>query len=408
MTVACDTDVLIAGGGMVGASLAAALAPLSLRVTVVEAAPPRAPGQPSYDDRSTAVSWGSRRIMESLGVWPDLQPAATPISAIHVSDRGRFGVTRLTAAEQDVAALGYVVENRSLGQVFWRAMENAGTDILTPARVSRIENRADAAVVGIAQGDEIREVRTRLLIAADGARSAVRDALGIDAETTRYEQTAVIANVTPEHPHGNVAYERFTLSGPLAFLPMSNGRCSVVWTLPPATADEVRALDDSAFLRALQDAFGHRLGRLVRTGERHAYPLSLVRATQITGARCAVIGNAAHGLHPVAGQGFNLGLRDVAALAEVIADACAGTGDPGDASALRRYSHWRAADHDRVIRFTDGLVRLFSSDFAPLRLARSAGLQVLDLLPGPRRFLARQSMGLSGPLPRLARGIPLR
>ncbi|MDH3589589.1 MAG: 2-octaprenyl-6-methoxyphenyl hydroxylase [Gammaproteobacteria bacterium] len=399
-----DSDILIIGGGMVGASLAAALAPLSLRVTVVEAKAPRDPGQPSYDDRSTALAYGSRRIIETLGLWPALESAATPIHGIHVSDRGRFGVTRLDRDEQGLPALGYVVDNRALGPVLWRAMEQSQVEILCPAGIKAINLKRDCAEVSVSTEDGPVVCNTRLLVVADGARSTTRELLGIGADITRYEQIAVITNVTPEKYHEHVAYERFTDTGPLAFLPMSNGRCSVVWTLPPDEADTALLCDDDQFLSALQDAFGHRLGRLTRCGSRHSYPLFLVKAAQISGERHVLIGNAAHGLHPVAGQGFNLGLRDVAALADVIAD----NDDPGDAIALRRYTQWRESDHDRVINLTDGLVRLFTSDFAPVKLARGAGLAALDLLGAPRGAFARQTMGLRGRLPRLARGVPLR
>lgn len=399
-----DTDILIVGGGMVGASLAVALSPLPFRVTVIEAAPQRNPGQPSYDDRATAVSWGSRRIIETLGLWSGLEQAATAIHDIHVSDRGRFGVTRLSHTEQGVPALGYVVENRALGKVLWAAMEKSA-ELVCPARVESIETGvAQTQVVVRHHNDATSSYQARLTVVADGAQSATRRMLGTAASVSEYQQTALITNVTPERFHRHTAYERFTATGPLALLPLSNGRCSVVWTLSPEGAREVAALDDTAFLAALQDAFGQRLGRLQRVGSRHSYPLSLIQAEQITGQRHVLIGNAAHGLHPVAGQGFNLGLRDVAALAEVIADC----DDPGSGTVLRAYEQWRTDDHRRVVGFTDGLVRLFTSELPPLRVARGAGLLALDLLAAPRSMLARQSMGVSGRLPRLARGVPLR
>lgn len=407
MNAAHDVDVLIVGGGMVGASLAHALSVLPLTVAVVEAAAPRGPGQPSYDDRSTALALGSRRIFETLGLWTALRPAATAIRQIHVSDRGRFGATRLTSDQEGVDALGYVVENRTLGQVLWQSMSDVAAQLLCPGRVVDVSTAADAVTVSIACDDRVLSYRARLLVVADGAHSATRTALGIGADIKEYGQTAVIANVTPQRQHGNVAYERFTSNGPVAFLPMSNGRCSVVWTLPPDEAAQVVALDDAGFLASLQEAFGFRLGRLERCGARHAYPLSLVQAHRLTGERAVVVGNAAHGLHPVAGQGFNLGLRDIAVLAEVIADA-GDQGDPGDARVLRRYAQWRQDDHKRVVGFTDGLIRVFGAEAVAARVARSAGLIALGLLSGPRGALARQSMGVAGQLPRLARGVPLR
>lgn len=401
------SDVLVVGGGMVGASLAHALSTLPLDVAVVEAAPPRAAEQPSYDDRSTALAYSSRRIFETLGLWRRMRPGVTPIHAIHVSDRGRFGATRLTREEQRVDALGYVIENRTLGAVLWQALESGAATVHCPARVVAVRVDEDGVDVTLATAQGEAMCRTRLLVVADGARSTTRELLGVEVTVDDYGQRAVIANVTPEQAHRNVAYERFTESGPLAMLPLSNGRCSLVWTLAPDEAQAVGALDDEGFLAALQTAFGFRLGRLQRAGERSAYPLALTRAGRVTGERFVVLGNAAHGLHPVAGQGFNLGLRDVAALAEVIADAADGA-DPGNARLLRRYAEWRRDDHRRVVDFTDGLVRVFTASSAPVRVARGAALVALDLLGAPRAAFARQSMGLAGRVPRLARGVPLR
>ena len=403
-------DIAIVGGGMVGASLAVALAPLGLRMALIEAVPPRDAGQPSYDDRSTAVAATSRNIFESMGVWRAIAPQATPIRRIHVSDRGGFGFTRLDARREGVEALGYVVENRHIGHVLWATLEG-GSDLYVacPARVSAVEPTDDDVVLRLQRDDAGDETLTaRLVIAADGALSALRRLLALEADVREYDQCAVIANVSPAGGHGNVAYERFTPTGPLALLPMTGGRCSLVWTLSPAEADEVMALDDGAFLERLQAAFGFRLGRFQRVGQRHAYPLALTRLETQSSGRVLFVGNAAHGLHPVAGQGFNLGLRDVATLAEVLADAReSGVDDAGDVKALARYLDWRRADHERVIRFTDGLVRLFSNRLPLLRAARSAGLLGLDLLPPVRSLIARRGMGQVGTLPRLARGLPL-
>ncbi|MBT8131626.1 MAG: FAD-dependent monooxygenase, partial [Gammaproteobacteria bacterium] len=258
-----QADVVIVGAGMVGASLAVALRMLQLRVTVIEAAAQKDPQQPSYDDRSTALSYGSRRILEGLGLWPDLSSAATPIHTIHVSDRGRFGATRLTKEELQVPALGYVVENRALGQVLWRAMEAADVDIRCPAKIRTVTPQADSVRLQYAPAAEpVVTLESRLLVAADGLRSPTRQLLGIDTRSNDYGQMAVIANVTPERFHEHVAYERFTSAGPIAFLPLANGRCSVVWTAQPHDAAELCDMDDEDFLAALQKAFGYRLGAL--------------------------------------------------------------------------------------------------------------------------------------------------
>jgi len=401
-------DVLIAGGGLIGASLAVALAPLALRIAVVEAQLAASAAQPSYDDRSTAISEGSRRVLSAIGVWPRIGTAATAIRSIHVSDRGRFGVTRLEAAEHGVTALGYVVENRVLGAALWqRLTASPSIEVIAPGRVLDAELREEAASVSIESDGAQRTLATRLLVVADGAHSSLRERLGVRAERREYGQVAIVVNVTPRRFHQHVAYERFTDSGPLAFLPTTNGRCAVVWTVWAEEADEILALDDAAFLARLQALFGHRLGTLLRAGRRSTWPLELVTAEQQTGERFVVLGNAAHALHPVGGQGFNLALRDVAVLAELIADAVAKGTDPGEGALLARYASWRHDDQARSVGFTDGVVRLFTNPFTPVKAARGAGLVALDLLPFAKEALARQSMGLAGRLPRLARGLPL-
>ena len=403
-----DFDILIAGSGMVGASLACALAGRPLRVVTVEPVEPTASRQPSYDDRVVALSLGSQRILEATGVWRGLQGLATPIRAVHVSDRGHFGATRLEALRLGVEALGYVVEARSLGAALLaRLAAPGGPERLCPARVESLAPAADAALVTLDVGGAVRRVTARLVVAADGGRSEVRAGVGIATDERPYGQAAVIANLSPERAHQGVAYERFTDTGPLAVLPMSEGRCALVWSVPEGVAERVLGLDDAEFLRAVQERFGERLGRFLRVGHRSAYPLSLVRAREQIRPRVVVIGNAAHTLHPVAGQGFNLGLRDAAALAQVIVDTVRDGGDPGLPEALESYARWRQADHSQVTGFTDAVVRVFSNRSAIIGAARNAGLLALDLLPGLKGDLARRMMGLAGRQSRLACGVPL-
>jgi 2-polyprenyl-6-methoxyphenol 4-hydroxylase len=402
-------DILIIGGGMVGASLALALGGRALRIGLVEAVPASAAAQPSYDDRCTVLSYGTRQIFTGIGLWNALHEEAVPIQQIHVSERGRLGVTRIDCREEGVAALGYVVANRLLGRVLVErlaALENV--DVYCPAKLFGLS--IDAANVGVKLRLPQRtcELKARLLVAADGANSSVREQLRIPARHRDYGQAALIANLTPELDHQNVAYERFTDTGPIALLPLSGRCCALIWTVPHAEAQRLLALDEREFFDRLEQRFGHRLGKLERVGKRQAYPLALICAQAHRHPRVVLIGNAAHSLHPVAGQGFNLGLRDVAALAELILEASDSGHDPGSAQVLKRYSEWRQADQRRVIAFTDTLVRLFSNAFAPLSVARSLGLLALDLTPCAKRALARQSMGLTGRLPRLARGLPLR
>ncbi|MCZ8131938.1 MAG: 2-octaprenyl-6-methoxyphenyl hydroxylase [Steroidobacteraceae bacterium] len=404
-----DCDVAIVGGGMVGASLALALAALPLRVVVVEAVPPEADSQPSFDTRTTALSNGSRRVFQGLGVWDEIVRSATPIRRIHVSDRGHFGFARLSAEEQGVPALGYVAENRAIGAALWRRLRAGGrTELVSPARVTALETLDDRVVLEVtAEGAAPRRLSARLAVAADGAQSLIRRESGVDAARWDYGQTAIIANVVPERFHDYTAYERFTPTGPLAVLPIADGRCVVVYTLAPEAAEAALAQDDAAFLAGLQERFGWRLGRLTKVGRRVAYPLALTRSDAIEAPRVAIIGNAAQGLHPIAGQGFNLGLRDAATLAEVIAAGLAASPDAGDAEVLRRYVEWRRTDRGALIAFTDGLVRLFGNPFGPVRAARSLGLLAFDATPVAKSALARLSLGFAGRLPRLARGLPL-
>lgn len=401
-----DCQIVIAGGGLVGASLALALGQAGLNVTVVEAAPFRSAAQPGYDDRSIALAQGSQRILAGLGLWQALAPQVCPIKTIHVSDRGRFGFTRLRHDEEGVPALGYVVTARSLGSVLVdRLARLDGVRVLAPARVADFSVGADG--ISVALDTDVGEtLRAHLLVAADGAHSSIRERLGIETARYDYRQTAITANLTPQLPHRHVAYERFTDTGPMALLPMTEGRCALVWTVPSERAEEVMQLPDADFLARVQERFGYRLGRLQRLGARHAYPLQLLRARESIRPRLALIGNAMHTLHPVAGQGFNLGLRDVAALAEVLVEA-SGVDDCGDLRVLRRYAEWRARDQRRVVAFTDNLVRLFTQPLAPLALLRDAGMLAMDLLPPAKRWFGRLAMGRSGRLPRLARGLPL-
>lgn len=400
-------DIAIAGGGMIGLSLAAALADLPLDVVVIEPVSPEADDQPSFDARTTALSAGSRRVLDGVGVWDGVASQATPIRRIHVSERGVFGFARLTAEEQGVAALGYTVENRQLGRALRERCAAIARLTQCRAEVRDVTPGEPAARLVTDQG---HQVMARLVIAADGAQSRVRGAFGIAAAVSPYGQHAVIAHVDTERFHEYTAYERFTPSGPIAVLPIAEGRCAVVWTLVPEAARRALALDDATFVGELQQAFGLRLGRFTRVGRRQAYPLALTRSERQAGRRCAVIGNAAQGLHPVAGQGFNLGLRDVATLAEVLADEIAEYGfaaDPGAARVLERYTRWRDPDRTAVIRFTDALVRGFGFPFGPLQAARATGLLLFDLLGPVKREFARRTMGLAGRVPRLARGLPL-
>jgi 2-octaprenyl-6-methoxyphenol hydroxylase len=412
-------DVAIVGGGMVGASLGVALAPLGVRVAIVEAVPHDAALQPSFDERTTALSNGSRRILESLGTWPAVAAGASSIRKIHISDQGRFGFARIEAAEQGLEALGYVVPNRALGSALWSQLQAeraarmaaprmAAPRIFCPAQVTQITAEADQVTLQIDTADGSTGIAAKLVVAADGINSVVRTALGVGAESRDYHQTAVITTVLPKNFHEHVAFERFTAEGPLALLPLNDGRCTLVLTLKSEAVATAMAWSDQEFLAELQRRFGFRLGRFIKVGRRVAYPLSLSRAQRTSAPRCAIIGNAAQGLHPVAGMGFNLGLRDVASLAELIAERSARVPfDAGARELLDEYDAWRATDRDGVIGFTDGLIRLFSNPLRSVRALRNMGLLAFDLLPPAKAALSRLSSGASGRVPKLARGVAL-
>ena len=410
-----DVDVAIVGGGMVGASLALALAQTSLSVALIEGVDPAATAaQPSFDDRTTALGNGSRRIFEALDVWPQMEPDAAPIRSIHVSDAGRYGFARLVAADEGVDAFGYVIVNRVIGRALWSALGGV-TQLhrLMPARATAVELSADAVQLSIESHAAAlpRAVSARLLVAADGAGSALRGALGLAAHTEDYGQVALIANVGTDRPHEGIAYERFTPTGPLALLPLADGAWGLVWTLEPERAAAVLEFSDERFLHELQQCFGWRAGRFTRVGRRASYPLQLNRAEGTVASRAVLIGNAAQALHPVAGQGFNLGLRDAATLAELLADARAETPgdsfDAGHADMLTAFAARRSADRGGVVRFTDGLVKMFGSRMPGVGAARDLGLLLFDLSPTAKSAMSRVSWGFAGETPRLARGLAL-
>ncbi|MEW8107043.1 MAG: 2-octaprenyl-6-methoxyphenyl hydroxylase [Candidatus Thiodiazotropha endolucinida] len=401
-------DLLIVGGGMVGASLAHAVSGQGLRIGVIEAWPFDSSAQPSFDDRVLALSWGSRIILQAMGVWDDIQVAAEPILNIHISDRGHFGFTRLNHLDEGVEALGYVVTARALGQALLPDLVNHDAiKMICPARLKSFAVSDRDVEVRIGQDDGELVLNTRLLVAADGGDSLVRQFLSIPLKEKSYGQTAIIANLRAEQAHRGIAYERFTNTGPLALLPMCDDRLSMVWTAKDDQVAELMALRDEAFLLRLQDRFGYRLGRLSELGKRVAYPLRLRQAVEQVSSRVALIGNAAHAIHPVTGQGFNLGLRDVAVLADLVSDAAQGGQDPGDIELLKEYASWRKKDQNSVAMITDSLARFFANPFGPLRLVRNLGMVGLDVVPSMKHLVARQFMGLNGRLPRLARGISL-
>ena len=391
-----DFDVLVIGGGMAGASFACALAETSLRIGMVEAVPFSAPDQPSYDERTTALSWGTRQLFQSLGIWDELAADAAPIRHLHVSQVASFGATRVSHRDYGVDALGYVLPNRVLGKALYTRLESVkNLSLFAPAKFTDLAQEKDCVAVTIANAEGERTLRTRLLVGADGARSPVRTALNIHAEIHDYEQKAVVTTITPGRAHADTAYERFTPDGPLAILPRTGDRCAVVWTLPSDQADAYCELPKAQFLEAVQAPFGFRLGRLSDVGERMRYPLLRLVCNKPYAQRAVLVGNAGHNLHPAAAQGFNLAMRDIAVLAQLLADAAAKNADVGNSELIRLWHEARHADQRRVSDFTDRIVRIFSNHVPGLGIARSLGLVGLELLPTIKHDMSRRSMGLA-------------
>ncbi len=413
-----EYDLVIVGGGMVGASLAASLLPvaaeLDLSMAVVEAvAMPRdslSVYQPSYDARATALSYGTRKLYEQIGVWQTIAEHLSPILHIHVSDKGHFGATRLNAEDEQVPALGYVVENHWLGKSLLRhIIEHPASpthlDYLCPAEVISVSPQETGMQLHIRAGENQSSIHAGLVVMADGGRSDLREQLGIGYQQVTYDQHAVVTNVSVDRPHQHVAYERFTDTGPIALLPLQDQqgatRCGLVWTIPDQDLEEVMGLDNQAFLACIQQRFGYRAGCFTRVGERFSYPLKRVLADEQIRPGLVVLGNAAHALHPIAGQGYNLALRGVVALAQQLIEAKRQQQNIGDLLVLQAYMDTRVSDQQRTIGLSDKTMRLFSNRNPLLSFGRNLGLQLMDVCPTAKTLFARGAMGLDIPAPRL-------
>lgn len=393
-------DVAIVGGGLVGASLAIGLAPQGRRVALIEAAPPP-DTPPGWDERCIALNHASRQIFAALGVWETLAADAAAILSTHISEQGRFGVARFTAAEAGLEALGYNVPLRAIGRGLWARLPALDTTTLhCPARLEALRTGGEDVELQLDGGTRLR---ARLVIAADGAGSRVRELLGIGHARRDYEQSAIVTAVRTARPHRGCAYERFTPEGPIALLPKGHDphACSLVWTVPAGAVDTRMVAGEALFRAQAEAAFGERLGAFLELGRRQAHPLARVMSGQLHAPRVLFLGNAAQTLHPVAAQGFNLGLRDVATAVEVLETAGA---DCGAQAALQEYEARRRRDRERVADFTDGLVRLFSNRVPGLRGLRHLGLLALDLAPPLKQAVLWQNLGFGAVAPQLARG----
>ena len=394
-------DITIVGGGMVGISLALLLAQQKRWKVLVLESQPINQGEtpqysPSFDARSTALSWSSRCVFEKMGIWQKVHQQAQAISSIHVSDRGHIGMTRLNAEEANVDALGYVVENSWLGSVLMQQLTEEDISLKGAVKITSIEPKAQSMELAIESDGQQQLINSQLLVVADGGDSACAKMLGIQQHSKAYDHSAIIANISLDQPHNKVAYERFTNQGPMALLPLTDyknsHRCALVWTQPSDKADELMASDDSVFLSQLQTDFGHRLGQFKQVGERVSYPLALTTSEEQVRRRLVVVGNAAHSLHPVAGQGFNLSLRDIECLSQCLANQPSKT-DAGELGPLLNYQHQREKDQRNTLIFTDNLTKLFGLSSSLVALGRNSGLLMMDLIPTLRNQFAHFGMG---------------
>jgi 2-octaprenyl-6-methoxyphenol hydroxylase len=399
-------DLVVVGGGMVGASfccaLEQALGETPLSILVIEAISPNANSakQSSFDARSTALSFGSRKFLEGIGLWQALDDAISAIHEIQVSDRGRLGCVEINRDEQGVEALGYVVENKRLGQVLNARLNESGKiNLLCPALVSSVKATEKGMLLGLNHGDTETSVDASLVVLADGGKSPVCEQLGIEQSIERYDQHALIANIVLEKPHQHVAFERFTDTGPLAVLPLQlidgKNRGSLVWTLSVEQAAQYREMNEEKLLPLLQERFGYKLGKILEIGETFVYPLSLSIAKEQVRPGLALLGNVAHSLHPVAGQGLNLALRDTRALVDVLINAKQRGLGLGEMNVLLEYVARQQADQATTTQFTHNITKLFSSNNEAKVWLRKFGLVALELLPTLRRSLAERAMGLS-------------
>ncbi len=399
-----DYDLIIAGGGMVGSTLACALGHADLKIALLEGAPLERirPGEDT-DLRVSAINRASQRIFAAVDAWSGMAAwRVSPFRDMRVWDAGGFGQIHFDSATLGEPLLGWIVENRVIQYALLeRARQLPAVDLLCPAALETAwPEDAGGWRVRLTDG---REFTTRLLVGADGAQSRVRELAEIDTRGWSYDQKALVANVRTAEPHQETAWQRFLPTGPLAFLPLHDGRCSIVWSTTPEQADQLLALDEHDFGQALTEAFDRRLGEIVHLGPRGAFPLRLQHARAYVKPGLALIGDAAHVVHPLAGQGVNLGLLDAATLAEVLLDGLAAGHEAGALRVLRRYERWRKSDNLPMLGIMDGFKRLFGNSLPPVRLLRNLGLNLTDAAGPLKTRIARRAMGLEGDLPKLAR-----
>jgi 2-octaprenyl-6-methoxyphenol hydroxylase len=402
-----DTDIAIVGGGLNGPALALALAQTGQQVTVIDALPLDRRQDADFDGRSYALALSSAQLLRGLGIWDQIADHAQPMLEIKVTD-GRAGegpsplVMQFDHAEIEEGPMGYMVEDRHLRRALLDTCDAAaGVSLLSGETVIAQATDATGMTLTLASGAQLR---ARLVVGADGRQTGTGARAGIKRIAWGYDQTALVCAIAHEKPHHGIAHQFFMPPGPLAILPLTGNRSSIVWSETTQNAAAIQALSDAEYLEVLRPRFGSFLGEISLAGARFTYPLGLSLAHEMIAPRLALVGDAAHGMHPIAGQGLNAGLRDVAALAEVIADAARRGEDIGSDAALARYQEWRRFDNVSLALATDSFNRLFSNDNALLRMARDLGMAAVNALPGLRRNFIREAAGLTGDLPRLMQG----
>lgn len=398
-----DYDLAIVGGGVVGATLACALRASGLTVVLIEA---EARSTASARGQAYNISPLSSRILNGIGVWNQIRPHLETYNKIRLSDADDPNVVQFSPEELGAQHLGYVAEHRVLLAALQKALKHSHITWLCPAKVLKTEFQKDGATLEILDGEQTRVIRTRLVVGADGARSPLRQQAGIQTHGWQYWQSCVVATIKPEKPHNNIAYERFWASGPFAILPLPNNLCRIVWTAPRAEAEAIAQLDDQQFIQQLSRRFGQQMGKLAVEGDRYVFPVQLMHSTRYVLPGLALIGDAAHCCHPVGGQGINLGIRDAAALAQILQIAHQQNEDISSLKVLKRYERWRKWENLVILGFTDLLDRLFSNNFLPVVLIRRLGLRILQTVLPLKVFALRLMTGLTGQPPKLAQNHP--
>ncbi len=404
-----EYDIAIVGGGLVGASLACCLSKSGYRIVVLEKTPINSDLQSSYDERGLALSLASCRILDAIGIWHDISKNCVPIKNIHVSDRGNTGIVRLDAEEMGLQAMGYVVVARALGKGLMDKLQSyPEIDYLTPAEVVNFSQTREKMTLNVDYGGSVREISCQLLVGADGSNSRIRNQAGLSAYVKEYNQTAIVSNMSVDTDTKFTAYERFTPSGPLAMLPLDKSRFVSIFCISNTNAGSYMEMDDEAYISKLQEVAGTRIGNIQKLGIRKSYPLKMIKSEPQFSNRLVLLGNSAHTIHPNGAQGFNLGLRDAASLAEIlITNRKTSKSDAGSDQVLEEYINFRQPDHNRVVGMSDGLTEIFYTDNMIKKVLRNSAMSLLNMVPAFKYKFARIAMGVDGRQPSLVRGLLL-